>query len=424
MIDPLDLMNLFFLTSGGTIALLGIIAARTALRSDYFRRVFYTSYFSVLFICLFFNTFQYISLRWGGPEYTTWSEICRYNHLIAISMLSPILTVLLLKTSGKNVRGNKAFMVITALTVIHFIIISSTWFTPEVYYHTPDNSYHRGPYFFLLMIPVYMIMAINFYTYIRNYRSYLKRERLAYLIYLITPAICIAIHIVFIDIEIIALGRAVSSLTAFTFVLQEHIRYVIKQEHRIDDQNASILALQMRPHFIYNTLTSIYYLVEENPKEAQHTILEFTSYLRKNFTAIVSEEPIAFTDELEHAKAYLAVEQVRFNNNLTVTYDIGVTDFKLPPLTLQPLVENAVKHCVHSAESPLVIFISTDRDQHNIILKVENSNAVSGFTDNDDPHIALDNIRNRLMSMCGGTLDLRLSPPPDDKATVTITLPC
>ena len=90
----------------------------------------------------------------------------------------------------------------------------------------------------------------------------------------------------------------------------------------------------MRPHFIYNTMTSIYYLCEQDPKTAQQVTLDFTNYLRKNFSAIAKDGTIPFTEELEHTRAYLAVEQIRFEGEMFVEFDTPHTAFKLPPLTL------------------------------------------------------------------------------------------
>lgn len=86
----------------------------------------------------------------------------------------------------------------------------------------------------------------------------------------------------------------------------------------------------MRPHFIYNTMMSIYYLCTQDSKKAQQVTLDFTAYLRRNFTAIASEDTVPFSDELEHTRAYLAVEQVQFVDSLLVEYDTLHTEFRLP----------------------------------------------------------------------------------------------
>ena len=91
---------------------------------------------------------------------------------------------------------------------------------------------------------------------------------------------------------------------------------------------------QIRPHFIYNTLTSIYVLCRDDPERAALIVQNFTEYLQSNFTALTATELITFSDELRHTKAYVSVESYRYREKLSVDYDIRHTAFRLPPLTL------------------------------------------------------------------------------------------
>ena len=139
------------------------------------------------------------------------------------------------------------------------------------------------------------------------------------------------------------------------------------------------------------------------------------------FTAIASEELIPFSEELEHTRAYLAVEQAQFDDMLVVDYDITVTEFCLPPLTLQPIVENAVKHGMDQDSEPLHIFIKTDRTGTDREIIVENSGADFDPQDDNEPHIALNNIRQRLEMMCGGSMTIK--PRVGGGTIVTVTIP-
>ncbi|WP_294492173.1 sensor histidine kinase, partial [uncultured Ruminococcus sp.] len=117
------------------------------------------------------------------------------------------------------------------------------------------------------------------------------------------------------------------------------------------------MVLQMRPHFIYNSMMAIYYLCKLDADKAQQVTLDFTTYLRRNFAAIASENTVPFKDELEHTRAYLALEQAQFEDRLFVSFDTKHTMFRVPPLTLQPLVENAVKHGMDPDGDPLSISV-------------------------------------------------------------------
>jgi len=168
------------------------------------------------------------------------------------------------------------------------------------------------------------------------------------------------------------------------------------------------MVLQMRPHFIYKAMMSIYYLCAKDSKKAQQVTLDFTTYLRKNFTAIVSEDTIPFSDELEHTRAYLALEQVQFEDSLFVDYDTPHKDFRLPPLTLQPIVENAIKHSMDPEYAPLRICICTRKiDSGSEIVVEDNGPGFAPVDDNFEPYIALANICNRLEMMCGGKMTIR-----------------
>ena len=160
----------------------------------------------------------------------------------------------------------------------------------------------------------------------------------------------------------------------------------------------------MRPHFICNAMMSIYYLCDQDPGKAKQVTLDFTTYLRKNFTAFASEDTIPFTDELEHTRAYLAVEQAQFEDALFVSFDTPHTMFRVPPLTLQPIVENAVKHGLKSSSDPIHISVVTRQTDDSSEIIVEDDGPGFDPVDDNEPHIALNNISQRLELMCKGKL--------------------
>ena len=149
--------------------------------------------------------------------------------------------------------------------------------------------------------------------------------------------------------------------------------------------------------------------------------MDFTNYLRKNFNAVASDSAIPFTAELEHTRAYLSVEQVQYEELLIVEYDTPFTRFRLPPLTLQPLVENAVKHGMDPYAGPLHILIRTRHTDAGSVITVEDNGPGFDPAEDSEPHIALTNIRQRLEMMCGGKLEVTLRN--GGGTTVTMTIP-
>ena len=201
-----------------------------------------------------------------------------------------------------------------------------------------------------------------------------------------------------------------------------------EQEKALYEIHIRSLIQQIRPHFIYNTLSSIYVLCKKDAPRAMQVIDDFLVYLQANFTAMAEEKPVPFKDELQHTKAYLAVESVRFEGLLKVEYDTPHTDFRVPPLTLQPIVENAVKHGIHREHFQICINIRTRQTDKGSEIIVEdngpgfdmNKTAVQESSESEI-RIGLNNVKYRLKLISGGTLTA--SPRPEGGTAVTIFIP-
>lgn len=112
----------------------------------------------------------------------------------------------------------------------------------------------------------------------------------------------------------------------------------------LQETERNLMLSQIRPHFLYNALVAIQVLCRQDPEKAETAVFDFAQYLRANMSFMTSQEPIPFEKELDHIRHYAAIEKLRFQERLTVIYNINVIDFDVPPLTIQPLVENAIKH--------------------------------------------------------------------------------
>lgn len=204
-------------------------------------------------------------------------------------------------------------------------------------------------------------------------------------------------------------------------LLQE--RLLRKREAELREARVGFLVSQIRPHFIYNSLISVYELCRTDPMRAREAIEDFNGYLMANFSGISASEPITFLDELRHTRAYLAVETMLHGENLRVDYDTPHTAFRLPALTLQPIVENSVKHGMGPNRQSERIIIRTRQRSGGSEIVVEDDGV--GFDPasvaDGAPHIGLQSIRDRLSMMCGGTLEVDSSP--GRGTTVTVFIP-
>jgi hypothetical protein len=182
-----------------------------------------------------------------------------------------------------------------------------------------------------------------------------------------------------------------------------------EMELKLQESKISIMLSQIQPHFLYNTLNSIYQLCETNPMLARTMVNSFAEYLRNNLSSLDEPGLIAFTTELEHVKTYLEIEKIRFDDTLEIEYDIRCVDFQLPVLTVQPIVENAVKHGTSRKRGGGKVTISTREDDEFYIVTVSDTGC--GFDpavrkDDGKKHVGIENVRQRLSNMCGGVLTI------------------
>lgn len=206
-------------------------------------------------------------------------------------------------------------------------------------------------------------------------------------------------------------------------------------ENRLRRSRAELMASQIRPHFIYNTLNSIRTLIRLDPKAAQQAVYDFSIYLRSNLENMGERDLIPFADELRHIRAYLDIEKIRFEERLNVVMDIQASMFLVPPLSIQPLVENAVKHGICTRMSGGTVTIRSYEETDMYVVEVEDDGAgvdVSGLDLGDDTdsaapssgnapngHIGLKNIRFRVQEITGGTLKIESHPGKGTKVTVS-----
>ena len=121
------------------------------------------------------------------------------------------------------------------------------------------------------------------------------------------------------------------------------------------------------------------------------------------------ENVIPFEKEFKHSEAYLAIEKKRFGDKINVNYDIGYIDFQIPPLSMQVLVENAVKHGIRKKEGGGTITIRTKLKDGSIYVIVKDDGVgfdAERIADDANIHVGIANVQNRLESMCGGRLEV------------------
>ena len=395
-----------FLLCGGAfmLALLGIFVTIVMPGIDNRTRHFFIPFFSILLSYVILCIADL--LTYYDPDMAQAQRIISYFESLLYSLIMPLLTIYLLRNCGEKLRESKLFRFVFVLWIMSFTMLQATLFTNLFYYITDDNKFVRGDLYTLMCAPSVLTIVVTLRGLILRRNKFNRRHFFSFLACLLPLTIVSVLHIYISVFPLLGVCLTLTILLMFMINLLDLIEYYMRQQAEISRQRANIAILQMRPHFIYNTMTGIYYLCDQDPEKAKQVTLDFTTYLRKNFTAIASEDTIPFSEELEHTRAYLAVEMAQFEDILSVDYDTPHTHFRIPPLTLQPIVENAVKYGCDPDSEPLHIVIRTRATDLGSEITVEDNGP--GYEDADDnkPHIALANIKERLELMCGGTMSI------------------
>ena len=419
MTNWLDL--LCYAVGGGMLVIMMFGIAFTALMPtlDKWNKRYFIILFSMLLLSVAVFFTDIVIYRFPGAEKA--EEIIVFFEFLSVSLLMPTPSVLLLHWCGERVKSSPLFCTELALWGFFFLLLLAAQFSDAFYSLTPDNQLSRGPWFALLPIVMLLIMILNLEGVIRRYKKLPKRYLIAILVYLVPMTAALFDYLFNYFAILIVFGMVLCALMVFGLIFTDNVELHMQQQRRLANQRASVMVLQMRPHFICNTMMGIYYLCDRNPQKAKQVTLDFTTYLRKNFTAIASEDTIPFSDELEHTRAYLAVEQAQFEDSLFVRFDTPHTMFRVPPLTLQPIVENAVKHGMKSSGEPIHISVTTRETDGGSELVVEDDGAGYKSADDSRQHTALSNITQRLQMMCGGTLTI--APRDGGGTVVRVTVP-
>ena len=329
-----------------------------------------------------------------------WQAV-RFGVLLFAPVPPLLFTAYFLDYCGENWKKSPLMYIQTTLTGALVIAEIVLLYLAEDAFKT-DYTVDAGPRAILFMILILAITAVLLIALIRRRKKLSLPEFLAFLVCFMMPSY---VQTLLLEVMLmIGLGKSYQA-----------------QKEEAERQRMRAAVLQMRPHFIHNTMMTIYSLCAQDPQKARQVTRDFSTYLQDNFTAIAQEDTIPFTKELEHTKAYLAVEMARFEGQLFVEFDTPVTYFRIPPLTLQPIVENSVKHGIDPELEPLYVTVATEDAGNGVRIIIEDTGPGYAPQEKHESQIALDNIRDRLNVLCGGTLDI--APREAGGTKVTIFVP-
>lgn len=299
-------------------------------------------------------------------------------------------------------------------TAVYAFLMSQSWF----YYLQPNGTewFRQEIYLFFYLIAIF-VSVLTMAALLRHRKVLGRLNFWLLMFYKLSPTALLITDLIH-STCMTYLMRAF-----YTFILYVHVdlrskqetiereALLVRQEKELTEMRTQIMLSQMQPHFLYNTLTTISSLCYlENAPQAKAVVDKFAVYFRQNLDSIGKDKLVPFEKELEHIQIYLWIEKVRFEDKLTIVYDIGPSRFHLPSLSLQPLVENAVKHglCKQKNGGTLTISTGETGEEYWVSICDDGVGFVPGeVPDDNKSHIGIENISQRLEILCGGSLEIQ-----------------
>ncbi len=232
-----------------------------------------------------------------------------------------------------------------------------------------------------------------------------------------------------IQLQVFMTGTRLMSIWVLAYHLYHYSRLeieTVKENARlsliIKEAQLNNLSAQLNPHFFFNSLNNIKYLVLENPNSARRAIDLLSELLRNSLNSNV-ERLISLNDEINLVKDYLELEKIRFEERLQIKIEtnIDLSKYSILPLSIQTLVENAIKHGIEKRKNGGFITVTIQEESNFIKINVENSGKIDLGSNNSG--IGLNNLKERLLLQYNGNATFEIKEKNDETVLATILLP-
>ena len=319
-------------------------------------------------------------------------------------------------------KAKKTLFIINWLLFSSFVVLDIINIFTGIFFTANETKYIRSSTMFISQGYQFVMLAIVFFIALTN-KKLVLREKIAFALYCLLPIVAIALQNAFGGYAIAYLSIIVAIEILFFFVNVSKNVQLAQEKEKNKEAQIKIMMSQIQPHFIYNSLSAISTLITIDPPKAQKALDDFTAYLRHNLSSLTETKLIPFEDELKHIETYVSLEKVRFNERINMIYDIKARDFYVPALSIQPIVENAIKHGIlKKVDGGTVTFKTYETDKAYIVEVIDDGVGfdVMNYEDNQNKHFGLNNIKSRLKNMCRGELNLTSETGKGTKAIVTL----
>ncbi len=391
-----------------------------ALMDIYISRDNCRRFYAIAALVLFLLIEPQISARWGDVLYA--SAPIFWNTLLSITsyIVRTVVLYLFVRITGNEWR----IKVLYVILAINAAICLSAFFGPWVFYYGDSGAWHRGPLGAVPFISSFVMVLWIVVGALVRFRGIRRREILVPIIISVIVAIAVIMDVMLdFSPRVSYLTIAMTESTVFFYVWL-HLQFVREHENALKaEQRIRIMMSQIQPHFLFNTLSTIQALTETDPERASQVIEEFAIYLRRNINSLEQDSLIPVKKEIEHTKVYSDIEKVRFPS-IRIDYEIEDEDFLIPPLTIQPMVENAIRHGVRGKKNGWVSVNVYGDGEYHVISVRDNGKGFDVDQMIDDTrngnHIGVKNVRDRIVDMTHGTFAIESETGVGTSVTIRI----
>lgn len=310
-------------------------------------------------------------------------------------------------TRPRSYAGRALWVLLLGLTVLGVAFVLINIFTGCLYTVNPDNSYTTGS---LAWVPNVLSLAqlVLLLPLVCAEESDLTPLAIGRLWSLAAglPLVSLLGELLLPNLTLSYPGYALALFFMYIELQRLQERALMAEKLELAESRTQLLSGQIRSHFIFNSLAAIGELCYEDPKLAQKAIADFSTYLRGNMNAVGDVKLVSFDSEVSNIKSYVGLEQMNPTTPFDVEWDLQATRFMLPPLVVEPLVENAVVHGVSTRREGGLIQIRSWEEDGAYKVSVRD-NGIEGVEVKGSKHngIAIENGRRRLEMLCRGTLE-------------------
>lgn len=350
-------------------------------------------------------------------------------HTISDTLKYIIRPVIILIELCIIIQDRKLRIIYSMPAIINAVIFSTALFGSHITFYIDENNYwhdgtdlrHSAYIVQLLYVILLFIHSISFFRQKNTKKS-------AVVVLIVFQSLSVAL------LEFLSISNSITDflnpITALCIleyyiylstIYQQEIRdEVARKELELAKSDLLVLKNQLQPHFIYNTLNIIRYMIKSDKNAALECVDSFSEYLKAHIKALKMEDLIPFEQELAYVRDYISLVQIDYTRKIDTVYELGVTDFLIPPLCLEPIVENAIDHGIGHKNG--TVTLRTFADENNVFIVIKDSGSSKGKAGYEPVHhgVGLENTRKRIELQCGGTLKLDIK---ESGAEVTITLP-